>query len=80
MAKKPLNTIAWWPRRGDLCTVDGEGDTAFVVREAGRRSCYLARVDGQDGSLGHGRENHAKLHPLVLADIELVTTARRRRA
>jgi len=71
--------FVWWPRVGDLCTVDGEGDAAFIVRKSGRRSCYLARVDGSDGALGHGRESNAKLHPLALADLELVTTARRRR-
>lgn len=70
--------IVWSPRKGDLCTVDGEGDTAFIVREANERSAYLARADGIDGAIGHGREGLHKLHPLALADIEFVTTARRR--
>ena len=71
--------FVWIPRKGDLCTVDGEGDTAFIVREAGKRSAYLARVDGRDGAIGHGREGLHKLHPLALADIEFVTIARSRR-
>lgn len=71
--------FVWLPRKGDLCTVDGEGDIAFIVRETGKRSAYLARVDGRDGAIGHGREGLHKLHPLALSDIEIVTTARRRR-
>lgn len=65
-------------RVGDLCTVDGEGDVAFIVREAGPRSCYLARVDGRDGAVGHGHEGYSKLRPLALDDLEIVSVARRR--
>jgi hypothetical protein len=69
-------------KRGDLCTVAGEGDIAFRVREAPsrryRNSAYLERVDGLDGALGHGREGLGNLVRLHLADLMLVTVAKRR--
>lgn len=69
-------------KKGELCTVAGEGDIAFRVREAPSRrypgSVYLERVDGQDGELGHGREGVGNLKRLRLADLVLVTVAKRR--
>ena len=66
-------------KRGDLCTVRGESDTAFRVIEANERSAYLERLDSIGVGLGHGREGLDKLTPLAITDIELVTLVRRRR-
>ena len=44
-------------RVGDIGRVRGE-DGLFVVREKGPVSACLARVDGSDGAIGHGREGN----------------------
>ncbi len=72
-------------KKGDMCTVTvgDEGNIAFRIREPPSRaypeSAYLERVDGQDGSRGHGRVSLHNLSPMELDELRLVTTATRRR-
>jgi hypothetical protein len=70
-------------RKGDLCRVLGEGDVVFRVREArggDRPSAYLERVDGRDGSSGHGRESAGKLTRVTRAEARRIAAGLRQMA
>lgn len=76
MSKQPTK----W-KKGDLCTVDGEGDEVFRIRLAPcpryPRSAYLENITGADGHLGHGRESVTRL--TRLSEYERLKLARRHR-
>lgn len=76
MSKRPMK----W-KKGDLCTVDGEGDEVFRIRFAPcstyPKSAYLENITGDDGHVGHGRESLARL--TRLSEKERLQLARRHR-
>ncbi len=76
MSKRPMK----W-KKGDLCTVDGEGDEVFRIRFAPcstyPKSAYLENITGADGHVGHGRESLARL--TRLSEKERLQLARRHR-